>query len=301
MSCWETITERASPTAAKAIKLLMANRVANQGLLRLSTWGISEGRAVESSERAILAESHPSANLGWMEFESAMVIFAHPDDAEFGSAGTVASWTKAGTEVAYVCVTDGSAGSNERGVVREELAKVREQEQRAACEVLGVGGCTFLGIRDGYVEVTFDLRRAITREVRRFRPDVLVAPDPQRYWDEQRSYINHTDHRAVGQACMAVVNPDSSTRPMFPELLDEGLEPFEIRYLWIPTYEGEADTFIDITDTIERKIEALRCHKSQIHDWPVDEWIRRRAKERGAPRGLDFAESFRTFRLREED
>jgi LmbE family N-acetylglucosaminyl deacetylase len=236
-----------------------------------------------------------------MEFDRAMVVFAHPDDAEFGSAGTVAAWTKAGTEVAYVCVTDGAAGSNEPGVVLEELAKVREQEQRAACEVLGVGGCTFLGIPDGYVEVTFDLRRAITREVRRFRPDVLVAPDPQRYWDEQRSYINHTDHRAVGQACMAVVNPDSSTRPMFPELLDEGLEPFEIRYLWIPTYEGEADTFIDITDTIERKIEALRCHKSQIHDWPVDEWIRRRAKERGAPRGLDYAESFRTFRLREED
>jgi len=88
---------------------------------------------------------------------------------------------------------------------------------------------------------------------------------------------------------------------MFPELLDEGLEPFEIRYLWIPTYEGEADTFIDIAETIETKIEALRCHKSQIHDWPVDEWIRRRAKERGAAHGLEYAESFRTFRLREED
>jgi LmbE family N-acetylglucosaminyl deacetylase len=236
-----------------------------------------------------------------MEFTRAMVVFAHPDDAEFGSSGTVASWTRAGKEVAYVCVTDGSAGSNEPGMVREELAKTREEEQRAACDVLGVVSCAFLGIPDGYVEVTLDLRRAITREVRRFRPDVLVTPDPRRYWDEMRSYINHSDHLAVGQACMAVVNPDSSTRPMFPELLDEGLEPFEIRYLWIPTYEGEADTFIDITDTIETKIEALRCHKSQIHDWPVDEWIRKRAKERGASRGLEYAESFRTFRLREED
>jgi LmbE family N-acetylglucosaminyl deacetylase len=236
-----------------------------------------------------------------MDFARAMVVFAHPDDAEFGSAGTVATWARAGTEVAYVCVTDGSAGSNDPGVVREELAEVREQEQRAACDVLGVGGCVFLGIPDGYVEVTLDLRRAITREVRRFRPDVLVAPDPQRFWDVTRSYINHTDHRAVGQACMAVVNPDSSTRPMFPELLDEGFEPFEIRHLWIPTYEGDADTFIDITDTIEMKIEALRCHKSQIHDEPVDEWVRRRAKERGAARGMDYAESFRTFRLREDD
>jgi LmbE family N-acetylglucosaminyl deacetylase len=236
-----------------------------------------------------------------MDIARAMVVFAHPDDAEFGSAGTVATWAKSGAEVAYVCVTDGSAGSNEPGVVREELAKLREEEQRAACDVLGVAACTFLGIPDGYVEVTLELRRDITREVRRFRPDVLVAPDPQRFWDDTRSYINHTDHRAVGQACMAVVNPDSSTRPMFPELLDEGFEPFEIRHLWIPTYEGDADTFIDITDTIETKIEALRCHKSQVHDEPVDEWIRKRAKERGAARGLEYAESFRTFRLREDD
>jgi len=230
-----------------------------------------------------------------------MVVFAHPDDAEFGSAGTVAKWSAQGTAVAYVCVTDGSAGSNEPGVVRKELAVIREEEQRAACDVLGVGECAFLGFPDGYVEVTLDLRRAITREVRRFRPDVLIVPDPQRYWDETRSYINHTDHLAVGKACMAVVNPDSSTRPMFPELLDEGLEPFEIRYLWIPAYEGDADMFVDITETIERKIEALRCHKSQIHDWPVDEWIHKRAKERGAAQGLEYAESFRTFRLREDD
>jgi LmbE family N-acetylglucosaminyl deacetylase len=235
-----------------------------------------------------------------VDFERAMVVFAHPDDAEFGSAGTVASWARAGTDVLYVCVTDGSAGSNESGVVREELAEVREAEQRAACDVLGVADCVFLGIPDGMVEVTLDLRRALTREVRRFRPDVLITPDPTRFWDEERRYINHSDHRAVGQACMAVLNPDSSTRPMFPELLAEGLEPFEIRYLWIPTYDGGADTYMDITDTIELKIEALRCHKSQIHDWPVDEWIRERARKRGEPEGMEFAESYRTFKLREE-
>ena len=235
-----------------------------------------------------------------MEFTRAMVVFAHPDDAEFGSAGTVAGWTAAGAEVAYVCVTDGSAGSNEPGVVRSELAELREAEQRAACEVLGVQDITFLGIQDGYVEATLDLRRAITRQVRRFRPDVLMTPDPTRYWDERRRYINHSDHRAVGQACMAVVNPDSSTRPMFPELLDEGFEPFELRSLWIPTWDPQADRFVDISDTLAKKIEALRCHKSQIHDWPVDEWIRQRAKERGEARGLPFAESFLTFALRED-
>jgi LmbE family N-acetylglucosaminyl deacetylase len=236
-----------------------------------------------------------------VDFQRVMVIFAHPDDAEFGNAGTVARWTKEGAEVAYVCVTDGSAGSNEPGVVREELAVLREAEQRAACEVLGVHDVTFLGIQDGYVELTLDLRRDLTREVRRFRPDLLVAPDPTRYWDESRLYINHSDHRTVGQACMAVVNPDSSTRPMFPELLDEGYEPHEIPYLWIPMMTSDADTFVDITETVETKIQALRCHKSQIHDWPVDEWIRDRARERAEGHDMEFAESFKTFKLRERE
>jgi LmbE family N-acetylglucosaminyl deacetylase len=228
-------------------------------------------------------------------FQRALVAFAHPDDAEFGTAGTTAGWVKAGTEVLYVCVTDGSAGSNEPGATREELTRIRREELLAACETLGVKDCVFLGWVDGEVEVTLDLRKAITREVRRFRPDVMVAPDPTRFWDEERSYINHPDHRAVGVACMAVINPDAPTRPQFPELLDEGLEPFEVPNLWIPTYEGDADTFVDITDTIDLKIESLRCHKSQIKDMPIEGWIKRRAKERGASQGMEYAESFRTF------
>jgi LmbE family N-acetylglucosaminyl deacetylase len=236
-----------------------------------------------------------------MTFAKALVVFAHPDDAEFGMAGTVARWTREGTQVEYVCVTDGAAGSNEPGADLEELVRTREAELRAACEVLGVSGCAFLGWPDGEVEPTLELRKAITREVRRFRPDVLVAPDPTRFWDEGRAYINHPDHRAVGVACMGVVNPDAPTRPQFPELLDEGFEPFEIPNLWIGVEAAEADTFIDITDTIEVKIEALRCHRSQIHDHPVDEWIRGRAKERGAEAGMAYAESFRTFRLVERD
>jgi LmbE family N-acetylglucosaminyl deacetylase len=228
-------------------------------------------------------------------FGRAMVVFAHPDDAEFGTAGTVAAWTRAGTEVAYVCVTDGSAGSNEPGAVRQELAKVREVEQRDACAVLGVGDVTFLGWVDGEVEPNLALRKAITRQVRRFRPDVLVIPDPLRFWDEERTYVNHPDHRGVGQACLAVVNPDAPTRPQFPDLLDEGYEPFEIKHLWITTTSSDADTHVDIGETIETKIEALRCHASQIHDWPVDEWIRARAGELGERFGVRYAETFRTF------
>ena len=236
-----------------------------------------------------------------MTFERALVVFAHPDDAEFGAAGTVAKWAREGTEIVYVCVTDGSAGSNEPGAVREEIAEVRQGELRAACDVLGVKDCVFLGYPDGGLEVTLDVRKAITKEVRRLRPDVLVAPDPVRYWDDERRYVNHPDHRAVGMACLAVVNPDAPTRPQFPELLDEGFEPFEIPGLWMPTFDAGADTFVDITETIEVKIEALRCHKSQIHDWPVDKWVKKRAKERGVERGMEYAESFRTFKLKDDD
>jgi LmbE family N-acetylglucosaminyl deacetylase len=236
-----------------------------------------------------------------VEFQRAMVVFAHPDDAEFGNAGTVAKWVQDGVEVAYVCVTDGSAGINEPGWTRPQVAEVRKREQRAACDVLGVADLTFLDFQDGVVELTLDLRKAITRQVRRFRPDVLVAPDPTRWWDDSRSYINHTDHRTVGQACMAVVSYDSSSRPVFSELLEEGFEPFEIKNLWIASFDPDADTFVDITDTMDRKLEALHAHESQLRDERVDEWVRQRAKERGAPRGLAFAECFKTFRLREED
>ena len=157
-----------------------------------------------------------------------MVVFAHPDDAEWGSSATVAKWIREGAAVEYVCVTDGSAGWNGPGMTRERLAGIRKEEQLAACESLGVQRCDFLGYVDGHVEVTAELRRDITRHVRRFRPDVLVVPDPSRLWDRERGYVNHTDHRTVGMACLAVINPDSPSRPMFPELLDEGYEPFEI-------------------------------------------------------------------------
>lgn len=229
-----------------------------------------------------------------------MVVFAHPDDAEWGMSGTVAKWVREGTEVEYVSVTDGSAGWNGPDMTRERLVGIRREEQLAACETLGVSHCEFLGYRDGYVEVTLDLRRDITRQVRRFRPDVLVVPDPDRLWDRERGYINHSDHRTTGMACLAVVNPDAPSRPQFPELLDEGYEPFEIPNLWMPLWGEDADMVVDISETIETKIAALRCHKSQIHDWPVDEWIRARSKERGAAAGFEYAEAFRTFRLKDD-
>jgi LmbE family N-acetylglucosaminyl deacetylase len=234
-----------------------------------------------------------------MSFGSALALFAHPDDAEFGFGGTVARWAREGTEVHYVCVTDGSAGSNEPGTSREAMRPVRRREQEAACEVLGVTSCTFLDFVDGELEVNLDLRRAVTRQVRRLRPDVLVGPDPSRLWNRTRDYVNHPDHKAVGEAVLCAVMPDSPTRVQFPELLDEGFEPFEVPALWLGA--EDADTYVDISETLDLKLQALACHESQLHDLQYKEWVTRRAAELGAAAGMEYAEGFRTFDFREGD
>ncbi len=232
-----------------------------------------------------------------MRFSSALVLFAHPDDAEFGCGGTVAAWVSEGTEVHYVVITDGSAGNNEPGWTRPEISKVRKQEQRAAAEVLGVRSVTFLDFPDGLLEVNPDTRRAVAREVRRLRADVIVAPDPSRLWSANR-YINHADHKAAGELALCAVMPDAPSRPQFPELLDEGFEPFEVPNLWLMA--EEADTYVDITKTIDTKIRSLAAHVSQ-HTEAASPWVRERAREVGERAGCEYAEGFRTFALKDEE
>jgi LmbE family N-acetylglucosaminyl deacetylase len=236
-----------------------------------------------------------------VQFPKVLAVFAHPDDGEFGFGGTVAKWADEGSEIHYACITDGSAGSNEPGATREGLRPIRKREQLAAAKVLGVKECHFLGFVDGELELTMDVRRAMTRVVRAVRPDVILGPDPTRLWNRDRTYINHRDHRVAGEAALTVVMPDAPTRPQFPELLDEGLEPFEVPALWLASEEG--DTLVDISSTIERKLDALGSHESQVSGFGGDwqDWVRKMAKERGAPAGMEYAESFRTFNLREDE
>lgn len=232
-------------------------------------------------------------------FSSALLLFAHPDDAEFTCGGTVARWTAAGTEVHYVVITDGSAGSNEPGVTREEMREVREREQRAAAEVLGVASVTFLGEVDGMLEVTLDTRRKVCREVRRLRPEVLVAPDPSRLWSGN-GYINHWDHKQAGLLALTAVMPDAPSRPMFPELLGEGLEPFEVPNLWLAS--SEPNTYVDITDTMDAKLASLAAHASQRAEAAAPR-VREHAEElaRESGQGHDYAEAFKTFRLVDDE
>ncbi|MDP9118955.1 MAG: PIG-L family deacetylase [Actinomycetota bacterium] len=232
-----------------------------------------------------------------MAFSSALVLFAHPDDAEFFCGGTVARWVREGCAVHYVCVTDGSAGSNEPGTTREAMRVVREREMRAASEILGVASVAFLGELDGFLEVTPETRRKVTREVRRIRPEVIVAPDPSRLWFENR-YINHSDHKAAGELALCAVMPDAPTRVMFQELEAEGLEPFEVPNLYL-SMEG-ADTFVDITDTLDLKLKALSAHESQLGP-DVGERVTDRAREVGRQAGYEFAEGFKAFRFSDDE
>ncbi|MEA2580916.1 MAG: hypothetical protein QOE83_1808 [Actinomycetota bacterium] len=235
-----------------------------------------------------------------MTFSSAVVLFAHPDDAEFMCGGTVARWVNEGCQVHYVVATDGSAGSNEPGATRESLRPIREREQRAAAEILGVSSVTFLGELDGHLEVNLATRKKVCREIRRLRPEVIVAPDPSRLWSGE-GYINHWDHKQAGLLALTAVMPDAPTRPMFSELEDEGLEPFEVPNLWLAM--NEAGTFVDITDTMETKLRALAAHESQLKVEEVEKWVRGRAEELGkaSEQGFAYAEVFKVFRFVDDD
>ena len=240
-----------------------------------------------------------------LELERVMVIYAHPDDAEFGSSGTVAKWAREGVEVTYCMVTNGASGSSDPEMTREKLTEIRAKEQKDAAELLGVKNVVFLGFEDGYLYPTLEVRKAVAREIRKARPDAIISQDPtQRWWAP--SYINHPDHIAVGEVVMRSINPDASTRLMFPELwTEEKLEPHKPNALFIVSF-SDPDTFVDITDTIDIKVKALEAHVSQVGEWPVGEFIRERnkqiavmAKEKGMGGPLEYAEAFRLFRLEE--
>ncbi len=223
-----------------------------------------------------------------------MVVVAHPDDIEFGCAGCVAKWTQQGVEVIYVILTDGAAGSNEAGVNPYELARLREKEQTAAAAVVGVKKIIFLRHRDGALEATIDLRREVTRLIRKHKPDRVICQDPSTFFVEDR-YVNHPDHRAAGEVATYATFPSAESRLAFPELLEEGLEPHRVTDLWL-TLTLEANHFENITDTLEQKLDALREHQSQIGEEAI-EFLTERSAAQGEQIGVPYAEGFRVMRI----
>ena len=232
--------------------------------------------------------------------QRAMIIAAHPDDIEFVVAGTVAKWVQAEAHARYVLVTSGDAGSHQPGITREELARVREAEQRAAARTVGVDEVVFLGYHDSEVEPTLALRRDLVREIRRFKPDTVVCFDPTLLF-ASGGYINHPDHRAVGQAALDAVAPTAAMPLAFAELREEGLEPHRVKEVFVAG-TADPDTRIDISDTIDLKIEALRQHASQFPDgWDPGEMIREWAAESGAEVNVPYAEAFKRIILAREE
>lgn len=227
--------------------------------------------------------------------ESAMVIVAHPDDAEFSVAGTIAAWTRAGCRVTYVICTDGNAGSHEPGMTRERLAEIRRDEQRAACETLGVSDVVFLGYDDGQLQPTLDLRRDLVAAIRNYRPEVVLTGDPTRMFSGVR-YINHPDHRAASTAAVDAVWPASGMPLLWPEL-GPWFRPSQV-YI---SGHSEPTKWVDITETIELKIAALRQHVSQLGDWDPTDRIKEWSAEMGKGKDMAHAEAFLEIVLRQPE
>ena len=227
-----------------------------------------------------------------------MVVVAHPDDAEFMCAGSVAKWTREGREAVYVIATNGNKGTPDREVDPAELAALREGEQRAACAVLGVSKVEFLRHEDGTLQNTLQLRREVARLIRVHCPSAVVTEDPTARFVGNR--INHPDHRAVGDATVDAVFPSARDFHMWPELYyEEGLEPHVVDHLYVSGRGGEANVRIDVAATIELKIAALRAHASQVRN-PTpefDEFVRSMARRNAEGSPYEYAESFRYFHL----
>ncbi len=226
--------------------------------------------------------------------ERAMFIFAHPDDIEFGVAGTAAKWAKLGSIVTYVVITDGNVGSHDKEISVAELAKIRREEQTAAANVAGAKNCIFLGYFDGLLEPTLELRKELVKLIRIHKPNVVVCGDPTMYFRGDR--INHPDHRAAAKAAIDAVFPSSEMHLLHREFEEEGITPHKVNYVYVRTME-EINYFVDITNTIDTKIEALRKHVSQLGDWDPEERIKGRAAETGKQVGFAFAESYRRMTL----
>jgi LmbE family N-acetylglucosaminyl deacetylase len=223
-------------------------------------------------------------------------MIAHADDAEFGAAGTIAKWVREGKDVFYVVATNGNKGSGDPNMTHEELARIRQREQMAACKVLGVKDIVFLGYPDGELVPTLQLRRDLTREIRRFKPDIALVPDPTTYYFGNQ-YVNHPDHRAIGEAALGAIFPSARDRLTFAELLADGFEPWKVKELYL-TLNTTPDVWVDITDTMDVKLAALREHGSQMGDMvEMEKRVKERAEFAAQGHDMKYAESFKKMVL----
>ena len=218
------------------------------------------------------------------EIKRVLVVMAHPDDCDFGAGGTIAQWTSQGIEVSYCIITNGDQGGEESGIPVEEMAKVRQQEQRDAGRALGVTEITYLNYRDGWLMPSIELRKEIVKAIRIAKPDRMVVQSPERNWE--RIYSSHPDHLAAGETAIQAVYPDARNPFAFPELKAAGLEPWRVREVWI-TGSPTPNHFVDITETFSKKIAALHAHVSQTaHNKELENMVRSWGERNAEANGL---------------
>jgi LmbE family N-acetylglucosaminyl deacetylase len=228
--------------------------------------------------------------------ERVLVIAAHPDDIEFGASGTIARWVTEGATVRYLLVTRGDKGSDDPNADIDRLVRLRDQEQRAAAAEIGVEGVDFLDEPDGQVEPSLRLRERLTHAVRAFRPEVVMTHDPTVLF-VNNEWVNHPDHRAVGQSAVDAVFPTARDPLNFREHLDDGIGPWKVAELFLWS-TNEANQIVDIGATLERKVAALGHHASQFRSFDeIARWVRRRSEELGERAGYRAAEGFRRVTL----
>lgn len=231
--------------------------------------------------------------------KSVMVIMAHPDDTEFTCAGTLARWAKNGARISYVVCTSGEVGIADKGITKEMAATIREAEQKAASRVIGAEEVVFLREPDGMLQPTLELRKKLVREIRRFKPEVVVCGDPTVVWAGE-TYINHPDHRAAATAALDAIFPAAGQPHLFDELEEEGLTAHKTRKVYVTGW-SQTDLFVNIDDTIDLKIEALRKHQSQMKDWDPEPMIKQWASESAKGKEMSYAETFRVITLESDE
>jgi len=230
---------------------------------------------------------------------SVMVVVAHPDDIEFSCAGTLARWAKNGTLVSYVLCTSGEVGIAEAGMTKEKATSIREAEQRVAAQIVGAEEVVFLREPDGLLQPTLELRKKIVREIRRFKPEVVICGDPTIVWAGE-DYINHPDHRAAATAALDAIFPAAGQPNLFQELEAEGFTAHKPRKVYVTGW-NQTDLYINITETIDVKVAALRAHRSQMGDWDPEPRIKEWASERARGKEMAYAESFRVVTLESDE
>ena len=229
------------------------------------------------------------------EIKRILVVMAHPDDCDFGAGGTIAQWTTKGISVSYCIITNGDQGGEESDVPLEEMAKVRQREQRDAGAALGVSDITFLNHRDGWLVPTIELRKEIVREIRKSKPDRMVIQSPERNYE--RIFASHPDHLAAGEVAIQAVYPDARNPYAFTDLKEAGFEPWRVKEVWI-TSSPTPNHFVDITDTFPKKIAALKAHVSQTaHNAELEAMVRSWGERNATAQGLPVGRVAEIFKV----